>query len=547
VSSKLHIGLYARHGAAALMAACAACLSMPAWAGDTASIAVSVVCDPAPPQGTLAIDGGADWTTTLGVTLTPDASDPVSGVSLMRFSNDGIAWSDWEPYAATKSWMLAGGADGLRTVYAQYADEAGNANGDLAISASIAYDVEPPLGNILINGGAPYANSRDVTLALDASDSGAGVERMRFSNDGITWSAETWDTAASYAESAPWTLAAGDGPKTVYVQFRDYAGHVSEEAIADDIILDTMPPEADIMLADRTPSTLDRVVFAVTFTEDVLPDLGVAGVALVPGSLAGDIEVTGSGADYAIAISMSDADADGTVAVAIADTGLADAAGNPFAGAVSSAYTIHNWHGLTLEPSEVKLYTGQSHTFAVDGDFGPIVPVFQWKYADQAKAVYDGPAAPSWRLEHVGPNNRGAYWCEIVYDGVTRESAHAAMQVEDPLLITTPPANASVYAGNDHTFHVQAAGGYSPLSYAWKKDGAIIAGATQPSYTRYSLDTSDSGLYAVEITDANTAVCFASANLSVTWGMTALGLPGLMILAAAILLAAAPAWKRRKI
>ncbi|HPC15935.1 MAG TPA: immunoglobulin domain-containing protein [Candidatus Hydrogenedentes bacterium] len=544
--AKKHIGLHVWRGVAVLMAACAACLAMPAWAGDTAAIVVSVVCDPAPPQGTLAIDGGAAWTTSLDVTLSPDASDPISGVSLMRFSNDGITWSDWEPYAATKSWLLAGGADGLRTVYAQYADEAGNANGDLAISASIAYDIEPPLGGILINGGAPYANSRDVTLTLDASDAGSGVDRMRFSNDGVTWSPETWDAAAAYAESAPWTLEAGDGAKTVYVQYRDYAGRVSEDAISDDIVLDTTPAAASFVLADRTPSTLDRVVFAVTFTEDVLPDLSAVDISLVPGSLAGDIEVTGSGADYTIAVTMSDADADGTVAVAIAGAGLADAAGNPFAGAVSAAYTIHNWHGLSVEPAGVKLYAGQSHTFAVDGDFGPIVPVFQWKWADQAKAVHDGPAAPSWRIEHVGQDHRGAYWCEIVYDGVLRESARAVMEVEDPLLIVTPPADASSFVGNAHTFHTQAAGGYLPLSYLWKKDGAAIAGATEPSYTRHSLETSDSGIYTVEIADANTAACSASAELSITWGMAALGLPGLVVLIVAMLLAAATAWRRRR-
>jgi uncharacterized protein YkwD len=36
----------------------------------------------------------------------------------MRFSNDGVTWSNWQAYSTTKSWTLAAG-DGLRTVFSQ--------------------------------------------------------------------------------------------------------------------------------------------------------------------------------------------------------------------------------------------------------------------------------------------------------------------------------------------------------------------------------------------------------------------------------------------
>ena len=48
-----------------------------------------------------------------------------SGVAKMQFSNDNTTWSGWETYATTKSWTLASG-DGLKTVYAQFKDVAGN-------------------------------------------------------------------------------------------------------------------------------------------------------------------------------------------------------------------------------------------------------------------------------------------------------------------------------------------------------------------------------------------------------------------------------------
>ncbi|MCX7004207.1 MAG: hypothetical protein NTV22_13180 [bacterium] len=45
----------------------------------------------------------------------------------------------------------------------------------------------------------------------------------------------------SYATSKAWTLAAGDGIRTVYVKFRDALLNESA-AVSDSIILDTTPP-----------------------------------------------------------------------------------------------------------------------------------------------------------------------------------------------------------------------------------------------------------------------------------------------------------------
>src|SRR5204862_396883 len=58
--------------------------------------------------------------------------------------------------------------------------------------------------------------------------------------------------------------------------------------------------------------------------------------------------------------------------------------------------------------------------------------------------------------------------------------------------ITTQPANQSVTAGQTATLAV-VAGGTSPLSYQWQKNGANIAGATAANYTTPTTTTSDSG------------------------------------------------------
>jgi hypothetical protein len=90
----------------------------------------AVKLDTEPPTGSLTINDGADSTHSTTVTLRITANDPLSGVAEMRFSNDGRTWSDWEGFQSTRSWDLTrfGGSssDGLKTVYAQLRDRAGN-------------------------------------------------------------------------------------------------------------------------------------------------------------------------------------------------------------------------------------------------------------------------------------------------------------------------------------------------------------------------------------------------------------------------------------
>ena len=59
----------------------------------------------------------------------------------MRFSNDNVTWSPWQGYATPSPWTLTAG-DGVKTVYAQYRDGAGNVSGTysdtIALSSTTA-------------------------------------------------------------------------------------------------------------------------------------------------------------------------------------------------------------------------------------------------------------------------------------------------------------------------------------------------------------------------------------------------------------------------
>ena len=89
-----------------------------------------------------------------------------------------------------------------------------------------------PTGGIVINNNAAATGSSDVTLGLNWANGSARVTRMRFSNDGATWS--PWEPLSATREH---TLPATPGYHTVRVTYRDAAGNVSER-FADYIRLD---------------------------------------------------------------------------------------------------------------------------------------------------------------------------------------------------------------------------------------------------------------------------------------------------------------------
>jgi hypothetical protein len=115
-------------------------------------------------------------------------------------------------------------------------DNAGHEELPHNILTGIELDETPPNGSILVGNNATYVNSTSVTLALSAIDATSGVAQMHFSNDNVTWL--NWE---NFSSSKNWVLASGDGLKTVYVQFRDGAGLVSDVYLAT-VTLDTAVP-----------------------------------------------------------------------------------------------------------------------------------------------------------------------------------------------------------------------------------------------------------------------------------------------------------------
>ena len=131
--------------------------------GNLSTATAHIIYDTIPPSGIIVVNGGVGITASLQATLSLAASDE-SGVSQMRFSNDGSVWSDPENYATTRGWFLTNG-DGLKRVYVTYQDLAGNWS-EKPIVAEIALDTMPPVVSVSPAGGV-YNGARGVTLTAN--------------------------------------------------------------------------------------------------------------------------------------------------------------------------------------------------------------------------------------------------------------------------------------------------------------------------------------------------------------------------------------------
>ena len=189
------------------------------WLNDLWRITVP---DTTAPTGTVSINANQSVTNSLNVTLGLTWADKGgSGAVRMKFSNDAVTWSAWEPLLASKAWTLPAG-EGYHTVRVMFRDAAGN--NSAVYSDFIRVDTVPPTGSIIINSGAATTTNSTVSLGLAWSDgTGSGVTRMRFSTDGAHWT--TWEPQkASKSFKLP---SAAPGYYTVRAQFLDAGNNYS--------------------------------------------------------------------------------------------------------------------------------------------------------------------------------------------------------------------------------------------------------------------------------------------------------------------------------
>ena len=153
-------------------------------------------------------------------------------------------------------------------------DTAGNVSTGATASAAPRPETNPPVGTIRINGGASLTRTRQVSVALAATDD-TRVAQMCLAD------ATTCTAFVAYAQAASFTFAA-DGVRTLRVWYRDAWGNTSAPAAAS-ILVDSTAPTGGVLAATAGSA---RLTLSWTAASDI--GSGLAGYKLVatPGTLA---------------------------------------------------------------------------------------------------------------------------------------------------------------------------------------------------------------------------------------------------------------------
>lgn len=205
------------------------------------------------PTGWISIQNCASYINSQTVSLTLYAADDVGVAQMMLSNSASFPGVSWETYSSSKVWNLSSGG-GVKNVYVKYKDGAGNES--YPSSDSIILDTQKPTGSVSINGGNTSTPSTPVTLSLSANDN-YGVSEMIISNN-PDFSSATWEL---YASTKSWRILSGSGTRTVYVEYKDLSGNISNK-FSDSINLleDGVPPDGSISINSGSTYTKNSLV-----------------------------------------------------------------------------------------------------------------------------------------------------------------------------------------------------------------------------------------------------------------------------------------------
>lgn len=247
-------------------------------AGNVSAVQTgTIVIDSLAPAGAIAIlpgvraESGFTDSTTVALDLTA-LPEPHGGQVQMKLANSqlGLTSAPLQPFVSPVSWPLASGTEGLHTVHLRLVDSAGNSSPEL--SASVTLDRSPPSPATATLQGSAVTNASSITIAL-------ATDTAQLSADAGITVAESllFEPATSLGPMAfpgtaqvSWPVTGVDGPRVVYVRFRDRAGNdtIREVRFTRDterptggvavrgVLADTVTPSSDFTAVAQVQATL---------------------------------------------------------------------------------------------------------------------------------------------------------------------------------------------------------------------------------------------------------------------------------------------------
>ncbi|MCX8155867.1 MAG: immunoglobulin domain-containing protein [Verrucomicrobiae bacterium] len=188
---------------------------------------------------------------------------------------------------------------------------------------------------------------------------------------------------------------------------------------------------------------------------------------------------------------------------AISDGGAYDVVVANAAGSVTSSVAT-----VTVLLVPVITQQPQAQYYFAEASFGgfsiqargqtPLTFIWQ-KLVDTAwqNVTSEAPASNAFARLSWTAADSGQYRAIITNDLGAATSTVANVTVVLPVSITTPPQGAVVGVGGSHTFTVAATGNL--LTYQWYKDGQLVSGATNVSFTLNNIQITNEGNYSVVV------------------------------------------------
>jgi hypothetical protein len=298
-----------------------------------------------------------------------------------------------------------------------------------------AVDSTPPAGTAVIDAGATFAGTTAVSVSVPATDAGSGVSLVRVSNAAtVSGGVLTTGTSFSYTSPVPWTMTAGDGIKTVYVQWRDAAGNWSA-VTSDTITLDTTAPTGTVSINGGAAAT-NSVDVTLSLTASDGTGSGVTSVLL-----SNSTDFTGATPiPFAASVPWTLTAGDGAKTVYAK---FVDAVGNTTVDPVTDAITLDT---VAPAPGAVAIENGaavigtRNVTVNVSGVAGDATAARAANTADMAGALSVSPTGSfAWTLTAGADGPRTVYvqWSDAAGNWSTAAS-------DDIVLDTVPPTGTVV-------------------------------------------------------------------------------------------------------
>jgi hypothetical protein len=216
---------------------------------------------------TLTINNEATYTTQESVTLNISYQKPADIKDIYLTNDPSTGWGSPLGTPTTYPWELHEPlVDGLKTVYLKAVDAAWN---EFITYDTIILDKTSPAGGVTINQDAEFTNTITTTLSLVFNDKTSGVYRVKYKNDGESWTQEEVATITK-----TWQLKEEEGQRIVYYLVKDNAGN--EAIYQDSIIFDRTKPWGTITINQDAVYTTNRNV-----TLDLSAKDNLSGVAFV--------------------------------------------------------------------------------------------------------------------------------------------------------------------------------------------------------------------------------------------------------------------------